>query len=395
VPWLLEVTLIVASLLFIIDIYLGWRLVSSARSLTYRFATFLTVAVILFLAGFFTFPLSGLVAWLTRGAFDFYGFPIPFVYFFWYGLAFSVQLVLWVVLLDFIKFIVKILLKFDSPLVDLAHAVFVAGIASVLVFTTAIKLYEDTNAVDVNRVEYRSASIPSDLNGFRIAHISDIQVDKFTGKKQVERYIDSVNAQQADLVVFTGDLVTHGTEYIDRGARWLGRARARYGTVAVIGDHDYWASKQKVAAALQKQGIKVLEGTNLWLDTSGKPTVVSGVTNVYSEKVSPETVNEVTSSVDSAAVRILATHQVSDLLVGAAREHEYDLILAGHTHGGQLRFDILGFQICASMLETPYISGSYPKGNLLINVNNGLGFTLAPVRYNARADVSIITLRQP
>ena len=394
-PWLLKVTLIVASLLFVIDIYLGWRLVSSARSLTYRFATLLTVAVILFLTAFFIFPASGFFSWLSNGSFDFYDFPTPLVYFFWYGLAFSVQLVLWVILLDFIKFVIKILLKFDSPLVDLGHAVFVAGIATVLVFTTAVKLYEDTNAVDVNRVEYESASVPSALDGFRIAHISDIQVDRFTGKRKVEQYIDSVNAQHPDLVVFTGDLVTHGTEYIDRGARWLGQLQARYGTVAVIGDHDYWASKKKVEAALEKQGVKMLDDANLWLEPSGKPTVISGVTNVYSEKVSPETVTEVTSDVDRSAVRIFVTHQISDILIDAARRHEYDIMLAGHTHGGQVRFDILGYQVCASMLETPYISGPYHKGNLLINVNNGLGFTLAPVRYNARADVSIKTLRQP
>jgi predicted MPP superfamily phosphohydrolase len=81
-------------------------------------------------------------------------------------------------------------------------------------------------------------------------------------------------------------------------------------------------------------------------------------------------------------------------LVKHAEENDYDLFLAGHTHGGQIAFPLPGFLLTGSSFETPYVSGFYRAGSMLVSVTNGLGLTLAPVRYNAPAEITLITLRR-
>lgn len=88
----------------------------------------------------------------------------------------------------------------------------------------------------------------------------------------------------------------------------------------------------------------------------------------------------------------MASHQVSDLLVTRAQQNNYALLMAGHTHGGQVRVPFFGKTYSASDLETPFISGQYKEGDLFINVNEGLGFTLAPVRYNVPPSITFIEL---
>jgi predicted MPP superfamily phosphohydrolase len=97
---------------------------------------------------------------------------------------------------------------------------------------------------------------------------------------------------------------------------------------------------------------------------------------------------------DGQSLKILASHQIPEGLIGNALEHSYDLVLAGHTHGGQIRVPFMGMTFSAAARETDFISGVYWVDDLLINVNNGLGYTLAPIRYNAPAAVSVITLKQ-
>src|SRR5260370_15458630 len=102
------------------------------------------------------------------------------------------------------------------------------------------------------------AGLPADLDGFRIAQISDVHVDIRTNGKKLERYIDAVNHESPDLIIFCGDLVSQGTAYIDQAATALGRLRAKYGVFACLGDHDYFSDPEMVASRLEANGITVL-----------------------------------------------------------------------------------------------------------------------------------------
>ena len=85
---------------------------------------------------------------------------------------------------------------------------------------------------------------------------SDVQADPRTGDGLIERYIDLVNGLDADLVLFSGDLVTRGMDHIERGAAALSRIQARYGTFACLGDHDIWSNPERIQQRLSEEFTK-------------------------------------------------------------------------------------------------------------------------------------------
>ncbi|HSF23722.1 MAG TPA: metallophosphoesterase, partial [Blastocatellia bacterium] len=93
------------------------------------------------------------------------------------------------------------------------------------------------------------------------------------------------------------------------------------------------------------------------------------------------------------SLSILLTHQPSTWLVRLAADREFDMFLGGHTHGGQIVFPLPGFLLTGSSFETDYVTGFHRVGSMLVSINNGLGLTLAPIRYHAPAEVTLIVLR--
>ncbi|NIT58682.1 MAG: hypothetical protein GWN00_21380, partial [Aliifodinibius sp.] len=105
-------------------------------------------------------------------------------------------------------------------------------------------------------------NLPQPLEGLQIVHITDIQGDEYTGNKEIRNYIKYVNNQNPDLIIFTGDLISYGTDFIDMSAQELGKAKSTYGTIAVVGDHDYWAGLDNIEPALNNQNIPLIQDKN-------------------------------------------------------------------------------------------------------------------------------------
>jgi len=115
---------------------------------------------------------------------------------------------------------------------------------------------------------------------------------------------------------------------------------------------------------------------------------VAVTTNAYSSRPDSD------GGIDPAGdVSILLTHQTSSDYVEAVSRLGFDMMLTGHTHGGQINLNWFGYRLNASSFETPYVSGLYGIGDLILSVTNGLGLTLAPFRYLAPAEITLITLR--
>lgn len=351
-----------------------------------------TVAIVVLLLSFYLLPLSAFIDWWLTGELDLLGFPPLLVYWFWFGLVFSFLTATWVLAADLVK-VTSTFFPF-SETVSVWHNRCILVLVPLLLVYTGIKMYNDTTHIGVDRQVLEMENLPELLEGFRIVHISDIQGDEFTGPEKIACYIEEVNRQEGDLIIFTGDLISYGTRFIDSSAREFGRAEARYGTIAVVGDHDYWAGLEHVEPALRNVGIPLLQNGNRTIRIdSAASLLVTGVTEIYSRRSNPEEVDSLMRVSGNIPVKILASHQITPRMIEGAKEHGYHLVLAGHTHGGQVRVPFLGMSFSASERETEYVSGAYRNSNLLINVNNGLGFTLAPVRYDARPNISVIELK--
>lgn len=391
-PWLLRMTLLVSLLMTPAVIYLVWRVYVSGKyyHTGLKWSKYILPAVV---CSFYLFPVIGSIDFYLSGSIDVLKYPKPLTYWFWFGLVFVFQLATWVLIADLVKVISRFF-SWNKNRIDRIHARMLL-LLFVLVFAyTGWKVYGDTTRIAIENISLPIENLPKPLHGFKIAHISDIQGDEYTGREEVEDYIRKLNAQNPDLVIFTGDLVSYGTDFIEASAQEFGKAGATHGVYAVVGDHDYWAGTEHVKEALNEVGIPLLQDENIIIPVdSSLSAVLTGVTEVYSQNSNPGVVDSLFHNAKDAALKIFASHQVKEHLISGARENSYDMILAGHTHGGQIRVPFMGMDFSASERETKYISGLYWEGEMPIHINNGLGFTLGPIRYNAPPTITVIELQ--
>ncbi|MGA9769068.1 MAG: metallophosphoesterase [Blastocatellia bacterium] len=338
-----------------------------------------------YLFGFDQVPQAFQRADLTRDAL--------FTYPFWIGVIFSIQAGLLFLIMDAIRLLLFPLYKKHKVRWLKLQSLIVIAIAAVGLVYVIARIYSDTFTVRTRETELRVRNLPAELDGFRIAQIADVQADGRTGDSKLQRYVDQVNRLEPDIILFGGDLVTGGTDYIETGAQAISRMQANYGVYACLGDHDFFSNSEKVSRSLKENGITLLDNAAKLVPVGSTQIALTGITNTYRTRLTTATLDAVEQGRQQGPVNILLTHQPSEWLVDYAAGHRYDLFVAGHTHGGQIAFPLPGFLLTGSSFETHYVTGFYKAGDMLVSITNGLGLTLAPIRYQAPAEVTLITLR--
>lgn len=345
------------------------------------------------LFSFYLFPIISTTDFYLSGSVDLLKYPKLLTYWFWFGLVFVFQMATWTLIADLLKGMGRFF-SWNKNRINRIHSRALL-ILFVLVFCfTGWKIYRDITQIAVEKISLSIENLPESFHGYKIAHISDIQGDEYTGGEEIAAYIRKLNEQNPDVVVFTGDLISYGTDFIERSAQEFGKAEARHGVYAVVGDHDYWAGIEHIDKALNEVGIPLLQDENITIPVdSSFSAALTGVTEVYSKRSNPEVVDSLFRSTREAELKIFASHQINEKMIATVRENDYDMMLAGHTHGGQIRVPFMGMDFSASERETKYVSGLYREGELPIIINNGLGFTLGPIRYNAPPTITLIELQ--
>jgi predicted MPP superfamily phosphohydrolase len=343
---------------------------------------------------FLIYPLLGWAQYSLYGEFSSDNFHKSLIYLFWYGFIFSSVLVSFTLFLEVLVWIVKNGFKVNPPELDpFAANLMIIVIALVAVFAL-VKTIWHTNYIKVTGISYNlSEKTGRQISPLKIILISDLQADRFTTPAKTKRYTDKINKENPDVVLFAGDLITSGRKYIEEGAQALGNIKSRYGTFAVIGDHDYWSGEGEVVNALEEKGITVLRNQNHWFVHEETNVKITGVTEIYNQKVQVDSLNSLLQESKDEEFRILLSHQGSVRLIEAAGESGYHQLLAGHTHGGQIRIPFFFYPLTAVRMETRYVKGKKRFGDLMLHINNGLGYTLSPLRYNATAQVSVIQVK--
>lgn len=386
-PWVLRMILMISGMLLVVQLYLGWRISAAADIVFPHRKKVIRRWIVGCSALFFLLPVAGGLQFLFFDEASINSYPDPVVYLFWFGLAFSFQLLSWVISFDIIRLIAR--LRFN---IDRIYGWAVLGITAIIFIYTGFKLYYDSTRIVTEQLEVVQNDLPEELENLRIIHITDIQADEYTSRDKIARYVERINELNPDLVIFTGDLVTNGTDYLSAAAEELAKIEATYGMLTVVGDHDYWAGMDAVREVLEEYEIPLLENENRDIEVdNGSKIRVTGVTEVYSQRAERENVEPLLEN-EPQVFSVFASHQLSEMLLELVKEAQYPLALAGHTHGGQIRLPFFWKKYSAPDFETRFVGGTYREGDLIVNVDNGLGFTLSPVRYNAPATISVIDL---
>src|SRR5918993_487250 len=238
-------------------------------------------------------------------------------------------------------------------------------------------------------VERRAVALrrlPRELDGFRVVHLSDIHHSPFTGRQQVERAIEVANSLQPDIVALTGDYVSHEREYVQPCADMLGRLRARRGVYAVLGNHDNWVDAELVTDLFTLAGIRVLNNEGMRFEDRGASFWLAGVQDTM---VGLEDLPLALAGSSGAEMKLLLAH--NPVILRRAARSGVDLVLSGHTHGGQVTWR--SERSASGRVRRRILRGLGRRGETQIYVTRGLGTVVLPVRYGCLPEVSVLTLR--
>jgi len=230
--------------------------------------------------------------------------------------------------------------------------------------------------------------LPPDLDGLRLVQLTDIHLSPFLSERELARAVDMANETRAHVALVTGDLISTGNDPLDICLRQLARLRADAGVFGCLGNHEIYAKAEdyvekhgarlghhylRQRAESLKFGQATLNLAGVDYQASRKPYLVD-----TERMVAPEAFN------------VLLSHN-PDVFPVAARQG-YQLTVAGHTHGGQVRVEILRQDLNIARFFTPYVAGLYRRDNAAVFVSRGIGTIGLPVRLGAPPEVNLLRL---
>ena len=257
----------------------------------------------------------------------------------------------------------------------------------------------DRNRFEIKEVSLEYPDLPESFDGYRIIHISDLHARSYAKRTaRLERAAQIINGLDADLIAFTGDLISLVPDEIDPVAASLSTLKAKDGVVSVLGNHDYgtYADTSGVLvddliAKEREMGWELLLNEHKVLYRGADSIVVIGVENTSVSHFFPSN-GDLTKASEGTdgAFRIVLTHDPmhweSEIL-----GQDYALTLSGHTHAMQL--SIFGWSPSSLMFK--HSDGLYTEDSQHLYINVGLGETLFPARIGARPEITVITLEKP
>ncbi|MBX3163187.1 MAG: metallophosphoesterase [Bacteroidetes bacterium] len=262
----------------------------------------------------------------------------------------------------------------------------------------------------VHNVKIPSPNLPEAFNGFKIVQLSDIHTGSFANTNPLNKAFDIVMQQNADLILFTGDLVNNISEEVAEFTETFKCLKAPHGVYSVLGNHDYgdyveWdnlQSKQqnfeKLKATQKSCGWHLLMNEHIAIEKNGQHIGLIGVENWGGSLRFPRygKLNEAYAGAEKFPFKILMTHDPSHWDKQVRPEYgDIDLTLSGHTHGMQMGIEIPGILKWspASWVYKQW-AGLYKDGKQFLYVNRGLGFLGYPGRLGIWPEITVIELQR-
>ena len=234
---------------------------------------------------------------------------------------------------------------------------------------------------------------PQPLDGLRIAVLSDIHADDwFIDDKKLRAIVARTNQLQPELIVILGDYMSsngHVTRRVEpeHFGAILKDLHAPLGVYSVLGNHDWWYGGLKVRRSLEENGIQVLENEAIHFDARGTTLWLVGLADLWTRG---QQISETVAMVPEGAPVIALTHN-PDIFPNLPPR--IPLLLAGHTHGGQVRFPLIGSIVEASEYGERYVRGHVVENNHHLFVTTGIGTSIVPVRFGVPPEIVLMTIK--
>ncbi|MDI1354075.1 MAG: metallophosphoesterase [bacterium] len=261
----------------------------------------------------------------------------------------------------------------------------------------------------VHRVKVPAPNLPPEFDGFKIVQLSDIHVGSFRNDEGLAKAFDIVAKQNADLILFTGDLVNNMTTEVHGYEHQFKRLKAEHGVFSVLGNHDYgdyvtWETPEAKIQNLDDLkkhhadfGWRLLMNEHVAIEKNGAKIALIGIENWGGNMRFPRygKMKEAYEGTEQYPYKILMSHDPSHWDMQVLLDYpEVDLTLSGHTHGMQMGIEIPGFKWSPIKYLYKNWAGLYKQGQQFLYVNRGLGFLGYPGRIGIWPEITVLELQR-
>lgn len=246
-------------------------------------------------------------------------------------------------------------------------------------------------------VELTLPSLPAALDGITIVQISDIHAGSYIDHRPLQEARRIIDGLRPDAIVITGDFVNSRPGELSVVATEIAKIHAPLGVFATLGNHDHYHSPSEhvqLVAGLKSLGLDLLMNEHRRIGTQDASLVIAGIDNIGFRQRFGD-VSRALAGVSEDEPTILLAHDPTLWDQEIVRQAPVDLMLSGHTHGGQFGVQALGFEWSPAQYVYEQWAGLYRKGQQLLYVNRGLGTVGPPIRIGIPPEITVFTLRAP
>jgi predicted MPP superfamily phosphohydrolase len=265
------------------------------------------------------------------------------------------------------------------------------GIVLVVILSCVVwGLFIEPNRLIVREQTIQIDNWPKELSGLRIGVIGDIHTGgPFINDQKLRRIVELTNQQHPDVIVLLGDYMSPNSWHSHRvepevTAAALKSLSAPLGVYTVLGNHDWWYNGEKVRGAFEQNGIRVLEDETAEIKWKDKSFWLAGLADLFTR---PQNVREVINSMPPGSTVIAITHN-PDIFPSLPRH--VPLLLAAHTHGGQVNLPVIGTPIVPSRFGSKYTAGHILENDHHLFVTTGIGTSILPLRFRVPPEIVIL-----
>lgn len=231
--------------------------------------------------------------------------------------------------------------------------------------------------------------LPPRFEGFRITQLTDIHHSRILGISEVRRVLSLAQQTNPDMFVLTGDYSTSYRRFIEPCAEALSALSAPEGVWAVLGNHDHYTDPELTTRSLGRHHISVMNNIHTTLRRGPDLLQLSGIDDWTWNATDWA---RAFSGLDAKTPTILLSHQPS--VLDLKQTSNVALIISGHTHGGQLKFPLLGAPARFVTNDLKYARGLFRRGETQLYVSSGTGVIGLPLRFGVRPEIAVLRLRR-
>ncbi len=258
--------------------------------------------------------------------------------------------------------------------------------------------------IRLEKVDIRIKYLPPAYYGLKIGQLSDLHSSEIMPLESLRAAADMLMAEKPDLIILTGDFIGNSirmtageihesdSEYTDNLVNAFSGLNAPLGVYAVPGNHDFWSGPEAldylIGETENKLGVHWLRNRHVVFEREGQQLLLAGVDDYWEKSCS---LRDALEGAPEGVPRILLSHN-PDINEIVLDHHALDLIVSGHTHGGQIKFPFIGPPFKPGITDQRYLQGLVRDGNRQTYITRGVGHLLVPLRFNCPPEVTLLTL---